>query len=275
MDKSTIQTLIDKVIGKKGLIRVPSWWMRKVLMQIADWVQEGDDANSEKIVQFKEETNEKIVQFKEETNGKIVQFKEETNGKISNLDNYVKAALLELKKSLHTQKCIIVKAGANAGYIMVDGVRLDIPKNTQKTVTYDGTFNFYENSNPNYLTFIGLIVTDTSSITDMSNLFRSCRSLTSLDLVGLDTSAVTNMSYMFYDCRQLSSLDLSSFNTSAVTDMSYMFRYCSRLTSLDLSSFDTSAVTNMTYMFQDCTRLDSLDLSSFNTSAVTDMSCMF
>ena len=36
MDKSTIQALIDKVIGKKGLIRVPSWWMRKVLMQIAD-----------------------------------------------------------------------------------------------------------------------------------------------------------------------------------------------------------------------------------------------
>ena len=56
MDKPTIQTKIDKVIGKKGLIRVPSWWMRKVLMQIADWVQEGDDANSEKIVKIDEDT---------------------------------------------------------------------------------------------------------------------------------------------------------------------------------------------------------------------------
>ena len=52
MDKSTIQTLIDKVIGKKGLIRVPSWWMRKVLMQMADWVQEGDDANGKKIREY-------------------------------------------------------------------------------------------------------------------------------------------------------------------------------------------------------------------------------
>ena len=55
MNKSTIQTLIDKVIGKKGLIRVPSWWMRKVLMQMADWVQEGDDANNEKIVKLSED----------------------------------------------------------------------------------------------------------------------------------------------------------------------------------------------------------------------------
>ena len=60
MNKSTIQTLIDKVIGKKGLIRVPSWWMRKVLMQMADWVQEGDDANDKKIVKVKEEADGKI-----------------------------------------------------------------------------------------------------------------------------------------------------------------------------------------------------------------------
>ena len=226
MDKSTIQTLIDKVIGKKGLLRIPSWWMRKVLLQIADWVQEGDDVNSERVEKVKEEADGKIVQVKEEADGKIVQVKEEADGKISNLDNYVKAALLELKKSLHTQKCVIVKAGANAGYIMVDGVKLDIPKNTQKIVTYDNTFNFYDSTKANYLTFIGLIVTDTSSITDMSNLFRSCRSLTSLDLVGLDTSAVTNMSYMFYNCDQLAFLDLSGFNTSAVTDMSYMFCRC-------------------------------------------------
>ena len=66
---------------------------------------------------------------------------------------------------------------------------------------------------------------------------------------GLDTSNVTNMSNMFSDCRSLTSLDLSSFNTSKVTDMRYMFYGCSKLTSLDLSSFNTSNVTNMGSMF--------------------------
>ena len=254
MNKSTIQTLIDKVIGKKGLIRVPSWWMRKVLMQIADWVQEGDDANGEKIVKVKEEAD----------------------GKITTLDNNTKAALVELKKSLHTQRCIVVKTGANAGYVVVDGVKQDIPANTQKIITYVDTFSFYNKSTTNqWLIFIGLAVADASSITDMSYMFTSCSGLTSLDLSGFNTSAVTSMSYMFAYCSGLTSLDLSGFNTSAVTNMESMFESCSGLTSLDLSGFNTSAVTSMSRMFASCSGLKSLDLSGFNTSAVTNMSRMF
>ena len=279
MNKSTIQTLIDKVIGKKGLIRVPSWWMRKVLMQIADWVQEGDDANEEKIEKAKKEAD----------------------GKITTLDNNTKAALVELKKSLHTQRCIVVKTGTSAGYVVVDGVTQEIPANTQKIVTYVNTFGFYIKDTANQLIFIGLAVADASSITDMSymfsicpgltsldltgldtsavtnmeSMFSICPGLTSLDLTGLDTSAVTNMGAMFASCPGLTSLDLTGFNTSAVTDMGSMFSGCSGLTSLDLSSFDTSAVTNMSYMFELCFSLTSLNLSSFNTSSVTSMKSMF
>ena len=254
MNKSTIQTLIDKVIGKKGLIRVPSWWMRKVLMQIADWVQEGNDANGEKIVKVKEEADAKII----------------------TLDNSTKAALIELKKSLHTQKCFVVKTGANAGYVVVDGVTQEVPANTQKIVTYVNTFGFYNWSTTNsWLIFIGLTVADASSITDMSGMFYSCSSLTSLDLTGLDTSAVTSMDSMFYSCSGLTSLNLSGFNTSAVTSMLSMFAYCSGLTSLDLSGFNTSAVTSMDSMFYRCSGLTSLDLSGFDTSAVTSMGYMF
>ena len=254
MDKSTIQTLIDKVIGKKGLIRVPSWWMRKVLMQIADWVQEGNDANGEKIVKVKEEADAKII----------------------TLDNSTKAALIELKKSLHTQKCFVVKTGANAGYVVVDGVTQEVPANTQKIVTYVNTFGFYNWSTTNsWLIFIGLTVADASSITDMSGMFYSCSSLTSLDLTGLDTSAVTSMASMFQGCEKLTSLDLSGLDTSAVTSMSSMFAYCRGLTSLNLSGFNTSAVTNMDSMFDSCSGLTSLNLSGFNTSAVTSMLSMF
>ena len=276
MDKSTIQTLIDKVIGKKGLIRVPSWWMRKVLMQMADWVQEGDDANDKKIVKVKEEADGKISTLETNTNEKIVKVKEEADGKIITLDNSTKAALIELKKSLHTQRCVVVKTGTSAGYVVVDGVTQEVPANTQKIVIYVDTFSFYNKSTTNeWLTFIGLSVADASSITDMAYMFFNCTSLTSLDLTGLDTSAVTNMTSMFSDCYLLASLNLSGFRTSAVTSMESMFYRCNRLTSLDLSSFNTSAVTSMRRMFYDCVLLASIDLSSFNTSSITDMAYMF
>ena len=70
-----------------------------------------------------------------------------------------------------------------------------------------------------------------------------------------NTSNVTNMSEMFKDCRSLTSLDLSSFNTSNVTTMSGMFVLCSSLTSLDLSCFNTANVTDMRSMFLNCSKL--------------------
>ena len=281
MNKSTIQTLIDKVIGKKGLIRVPSWWMRKVLMQMADWVQEGDDANGEKIVKVKEEAD----------------------GKINALDNNTKAALVELKKSLHTQKCFVVKTGADASYVVVDGVTQDIPANTQKIITFTDTFKFSPDSGLRYqpIEFIGLAITDAStmttmksmfseckkltsidlsglnasSVTDMSGMFNYCSSIKSINLLGMDTSSVTNMNSMFYNCTNISSIDLSRLNTSNVTNMSEMFTECRSLKSIDFSGFDTSKVMDMSYIFYDCVELESIDLSKFNTSAVTNMNRMF
>ena len=281
MNKSTIQTLIDKVIGKKGLIRVPSWWMRKVLMQMADWVQEGDDANGEKIVKVKEEAD----------------------GKINALDNNTKAALVELKKSLHTQKCFVVKTGADASYVVVDGVTQDIPANTQKIITFTDTFRFSPDSGLRYqpIEFIGLAITDAStmttmksmfseckkltsidlsglnasSVTDMSGMFNYCSSIKSINLLGMDTSSVTNMNSMFYNCTNISSIDLSRLNTSNVTNMSELFTECRSLKSIDFSGFDTSKVMDMSYIFYDCVELESIDLSKFNTSAVTNMNRMF
>lgn len=253
MDKSTIHNFIDKVIGKKGLLRIPSWWMRKVLMQIADWVQEGDDANDKKI--------EKV--------------KKEADGKISTLDNNIKTALVELKKSLHTQRCFIVKNGANTGYVVVDGVSQDIPANTQKVITFTNNFKFAPDTGLRNqpIEFIGLAVTDTSSFTDMGRMFYDCSGLTSLDLSGIDTSAVTGMRSMFSYCKGLASLDLSGIDTSAVTDMGWMFSSSSSLTSLDLSGFNTSAVTNMDMMFYECRGLTSLILGPnfFKTSNVTNV----
>ena len=271
MDKTTIQTLIDKVIGKKGLIRVPSWWMRKVLMQMADWVQEGDDANDKKIRGVKEEISTLDTNINTlETN---------TNSKISTLEtdtNNVLFELVETAKLPLSIKCFTVKTDSSGGFVVVDGVEQIIPVNAKRVIPFVGKFRFGGlGIGYNSISFIGLTATDTSAMTDMSHMFYCCSSLTSLNLSGLDTSAVTNMGSMFSNCSSLTSLDLSGFATSAVKNMSHMFYSCSNLVSLNLSGFATSAVTNMKYMFINCSSLASLDLSGFDTSAVTDMSHMF
>ena len=149
-----------------------------------------------------------------------------------------------------------------------------------KKVIVKANISYYHNTNLNaiisYTTkeayFKG---SDTSNVTDMSNMFYCCERLTSLDVSSFNTSKVTNMSGMFSACFVITSLDLSNFDTSKVTNMDYMFCDDSGLTSLDLSNFDTSKVTNMDFMFYNCSKLTSLDLSNFNTSNVTNMSNMF
>ena len=58
---------------------------------------------------------------------------------------------------------------------------------------------------------------------------------------------ITNMSNMFYECKTLSLLpDISKWNTSNVTDMKCMFYNCKTLSSLpDISKWDTSKVTDI------------------------------
>ena len=236
MDKSTIQTLIDKVIGKKGLIRVPSWWMRKVLMHMADWVQEGDDANNEKIVKVSEDA-EKL------RNLTLPYTLVSGTGEV-NIDGNKVSFTDADKQLIYITGAIKFKKG-------------------------DGSYN-------DFITYIHIPHIDIRSQgRDMSSMFAYCSGLTSLDLSGFNTSAVTNMDYMFAFCSKLTSLDLSGLNTSAVTNMASMFYSCSGLTSLNLSGLNTSAVTNMEMMFNNCSKLTSLNLSSFDTSAVTSLWLMF
>ena len=116
---------------------------------------------------------------------------------------------------------------------------------------------------------------NTEKVTNMSEMFDSCEALTSLDVSNFNTANVTDMSYMFVACSALETLDLSNFNTANVTYMNAMFYYCSSLTSLNVSNFDTGNVTDMYCMFRDCSSLKSLNVSNFNTANVTDMASMF
>lgn len=93
-----------------------------------------------------------------------------------------------------------------------------------------------------FLTGVDFSGWNTSTVTDMSQMFCFCSSLKDFDFRYLDTASVTNMSDMFSRFGGTDTLDLSSFDTSSVTDMSYMFFQSWNLRNLDLSSFDTSSV---------------------------------
>lgn len=121
----------------------------------------------------------------------------------------------------------------------------------------------------------GLTNIDTSQVTDMSDMFNSCHSLTTIDLSSFDTSNVTDMSEMFRACSGLETLDVSGFDTSKVQSMRGMFSECSSLGSLDVSGLDTQSVSDMAYMFSGCSSLSSLDVSGFDTQNTFDMTGMF
>ena len=107
---------------------------------------------------------------------------------------------------------------------------------------------------------------DTKDITNMNNMFYSCKQLTTIPLI--NTSNATTMASMFSGCSALTSVPL--LNTSKVTNMNYMFADCTNLTSIP--QLDVSNVTNMNYMFIR-SRIESVP--SLDTSKVTTMSGMF
>ena len=105
---------------------------------------------------------------------------------------------------------------------------------------------------------------DTSNVTDMSNMFRSCSSLTSVPQ--LDTSNVTDMNNMFYKCYSLTTIP--QLDSSKVTNMYSMFYYCSKLTTIP--QLDTSKVTNLNFIFNACRSLETIHM--FNMKVSFDIS---
>ena len=66
---------------------------------------------------------------------------------------------------------------------------------------------------------------DTSNVTNMSDMFGSCRDLTTIPQ--LDTSNVTDMSNMFGDCHNLTTIP--QLNGEKLTNIGYVFYKCNSL----------------------------------------------
>ena len=114
-----------------------------------------------------------------------------------------------------------------------------------------------------------------NDLSELDNLFKDCKCLTSINLLNLKTKLITNMSYLFFDCESLVNVKMSNIDTKNVKNMSHLFRGCKSLIKLDLSNFNTKEVTNMSHMFEKCISLKELNLVNFNTEKVINMSSMF
>lgn len=125
------------------------------------------------------------------------------------------------------------------------------------------------------LTRLDLSKWDTSNITDVGCAFYGCTSLQSLNVNSWVTDKVTTIDCIFYNCSKLLAINVTNWNTSNVTNMNQAFSGCSALPALDISKWDTSKTTTMQYMFSNCKNLLTLNISGFDTSSVTDMLNMF
>ena len=54
MKLSKLHDLIDRAIGKKGVLKTPAWWMNKILSEIADKTEDSIPLQH----QFSDEFNE-------------------------------------------------------------------------------------------------------------------------------------------------------------------------------------------------------------------------
>ncbi|HAP96474.1 MAG TPA: hypothetical protein DCP54_12160, partial [Chryseobacterium sp.] len=112
-----------------------------------------------------------------------------------------------------------------------------------------------------------------TGVTDMSNMFQSCSSITSIPNINQwDTSSVTNMSQMFSNAQNFNG-DLSGWDTSAVTNMNQMFNYATKFNS-DISKWNTGKVTDMGYMFTGANAFNQ-DISNWNVASVYTFYSMF
>jgi len=107
------------------------------------------------------------------------------------------------------------------------------------------------------------------SVTNFTNAWRGCGSLTSFPL--LDTSSVTNFTNAWYGCNSLTSFPL--LDTSSGTSFQSAWQSCSSLANYPANAFDTNIATNYTNAFRSTNlTTQSIDdiLVSLDTSGVSN-----
>ena len=125
----------------------------------------------------------------------------------------------------------------------------------------------------------GLSEFDTSNVTTFQGMFGNCAKNGQnlhLDLSKWDTSSVTNMRQMFYYSDALTVEGLENWNVSSLKNTYAMFYYAKAITELDLSGWQPTKLTDARYMFGGCSNLQTIYASDLWTNAsITSSGSMF
>lgn len=229
MTAQELNTYINRVLGNSIRCLLPSYWWKRLLTQIVEYVYEVDvkaDAAYNSI--------RGLMGFTITTSGGSV--KVSADGKRIDIpDNTT-------RKVNFTKSFEVTIGGGNVAAIDTSMAY------TSNVINMSWMFGDCEK-----LTSLDVSNFDTSNVTDMSSMFSACKSLTTLDLSNFDTSEVTDMSYMFSDCSydNPQSLDLTSFDTSNVTDMTNIFSRTSGVKTLALGEgfFKTPHISSIDFSY--------------------------
>ncbi|WP_420324102.1 BspA family leucine-rich repeat surface protein [Lactiplantibacillus herbarum] len=115
----------------------------------------------------------------------------------------------------------------------------------------------------------------TTSVTDISQMFKGCSQLVALDLNGWDVSQVTKMVATFNGCSKLVTLNVTDWNTSSLITLEDTFNGASALTALPVGKWNISKVGTLIRTFANCSSLTSVDVANWDTSRVMVMSATF
>lgn len=302
MAKETINQLIDRVVGSSGLLRIPAWWMRRVLTRMVQEYTRGIAGVKSSLAGVKRQTEESLRDINgsiSSMDNRIGSLQRDQNSLSTNLNNKITTvtnAAAAAQKTADKAEAFLpsVKVTATGSTsVFIDDSSVSLSAGTTE-VHYGKSFGFRNKSNISEIDLsnawrmaFGLKQlfyycsaskisfsqpVDSRRVTTCNRMFYGC-SATEIDLSGFDSSNVTDMEMMFQAVRAVE-LDLSMLDTSRVTTMYRMFMNSESLEVLNLTGWDTSQVTNMESMFHK-TALTELDLSGFDMSGVTTTKDMF
>ncbi len=303
MAKETINQLIDRVVGSSGLLRIPAWWMRRVLTRMVQEYTRGIAGVKSSLAGVKRQTEESLRDINgsiSSMDNRIGSLQRDQNSLSTNLNNKITTvtnAAAAAQKTADKAEAFLpsVKVTATGSTsVFIDDSSVSLSAGTTE-VHYGKSFGFRNKSNISEIDLsnawrmaFGLKQlfyycsaskisfsqpVDSRRVTTCNRMFYGC-SATEIDLSGFDSSNVTDMEMMFQAVRAVE-LDLSMLDTSKVTTMKSMFYHTEQLTSLNLSGWDTSNVETLDTFASGCKKLVSLDLSHFKTSKVTSMQAAF
>lgn len=247
MKLTEIKALIDKAIGKRGLIRTPAWWVRKIFYELIDWVTSSLTQSREEIQQDVDKSLEKSLPY-------ISVYSSDAESRIT------------LEGKTHR-----IPQGTMLKIPYRETFKFSIPSWGLPLVDYRGAYlcpkdlsHLFESGN---LYNLDLSPLDTSEATDMSYMF-AYYSGDHVKFGKLNMANVKDMSYMFKGSRfqSINRTGDHQFHYTNLEKAVGMYEDCTAYWIWD-SLTEASDKVDYTGIFRNCTYLQHIN-PSFSQSLI-------